>query len=145
MPHDLDSASITTLGKEDNGSKETTPRPHHEVQPPRSGLSIVQLIVGASAAVGLLAFFWRSLDSPRSNQDVITVPQPAPSLDICPGYSASSVEITAIGLTARLHLSGDSCNIYGPDLQALLLTVAYETGGFPFILQCSTKLMVNSI
>lgn len=135
MSHKSDNgAPVAAHEKRDNESKETTPRPHPEVQPQRSRLSIVQLIVGASAAVGLLAFSWRNPNPPILTEEVVVVPQPTISLNTCPGYSASVVKITSTGLAAHLHLSGDGCNIYGSDLQTLLLTVAYETGGLPFIL-----------
>jgi hypothetical protein len=133
MPHDSDSVPVAAHAKGDDESEETTPRPRPEVQPSRLRLSIPQLIVGASAVIGLLAFSWKSPDAPVVTENVVVVSQPPPSLDTCPGYSASVVETTSTGLTAHLHLSGDGCNVYGPDLQALLLTVAYETGGLPFI------------
>jgi hypothetical protein len=132
MAHNSDGVPIMTHEKEENHSKETTPRPHLELPSPRSRLSIVQLIVGASAAVGLLAFSWRSIDFPVVNEKVVVAPQTTPGLDACHGYSASIIETTATGLTAQLHLHGDGCHIYGPDLQTLLLTVAYETSGLPF-------------
>ena len=132
MSHNSDGVPIATHEQEDNESKETTPRLHREIQPPRSRISIAQLIVGVSAAVSLLAFCWRSLGSLVVNDQVVVVPRPTPSLDVCPGYVANIVETTPTGLTAHLHLSGDGCNIYGPDLQTLLLTVAYETGELRF-------------
>jgi hypothetical protein len=132
MSQNSDGVPIATREKEDDHSEETTPRLHREVPPPRSGLSIVRLIVGASAAVGLLAFSWRNLGSPVVDEEVIVVPPPTPSLDDCHGYFASVVETTSTGLTAQLNLYGRGCRVYGPDLHTLLLTVAYETGGFPF-------------
>ena len=132
MSHNSDGVPIATHEKGENLSKETTPRPHHEVPPPRPRLSIAQWIVGASATIGLLAFSWRNIDSPVVNEKVVVVPQSTPSLDECHGYSASVVETTSTGLTAQLHLYGDGCHVYGPDLQTLLLTVAYETGRLPF-------------
>ena len=132
MAHNSDSVPVATPVKEESHSKETTPRPRREVPPPRSRLSITQLIVGASVTAGLLAFSWKSLGSPVVNEKVVVAPRPTPSLDACHGYSANVVETTATGLTAHLHLYGDGCHVYGPDLQTLLLTVAYETGGRPF-------------
>ena len=129
MAHNSDNVPVATPVKEEHHSKETTPRPRREVPPPRSRLSIAQLIVGASVTVGLLAFSWKSIGSPVVNEKVVVAP---PSLDACHGYSADVVETTTTGLTAHLHLYGDGCHVYGPDLQSLLLTVAYETGGRPF-------------
>jgi len=145
MSHNPNGVPVATHEKADNVVKETTPRPHHHVQPPRSRLSIVQLIIAASAAVGLMAYSWGRLYFPVVNEEVVIVPQPTPSLDACPGYSASVVETTSTGLTAHLHLSGDGCNVHGPDLQTLLLTVAYETGGLPFIPRFYIESMVNLI
>ena len=139
MAHNSDGVPIATHEKEEIHSKETTPRPHRQVPPARSQLSIIQLIVGASVTVGLLAFSWRSLGSLVVNEEVVVAPQPTLSLDACYGYSASVVETTTTGLTAHLHLNGNGCHIYGPDLQTLLLTVAYETGALPFhspVLHC---------
>ena len=132
-----DGVPVANQEMEVNTPNQTTPHPHCEDQLPRSRLSIAQLVVGASVAVGLAAFSWknwRSIGSSGVNEEVFVVPQATPSLDTCPGYSASIVETTSTGLTAHLHLLGDGCNHYGPDLQALLLTVTYETGGLSFIL-----------
>ncbi|KAI1429190.1 glycoside hydrolase family 31 protein [Xylaria sp. FL1777] len=48
-------------------------------------------------------------------------------LSACPGYSASNVKTTASGLTASLTLAGKGCNVYGTDLQNLILEVSYDT------------------
>ena len=48
----------------------------------------------------------------------------------CPGYKASNVKTSAHGLTARLSLAGEACNVYGEDLKNLILEVTYESGGF---------------
>lgn len=46
----------------------------------------------------------------------------------CPGYRASNVQQSDQGLTATLQLAGDPCNVYGPDVHNLALTVEYQTG-----------------
>lgn len=46
---------------------------------------------------------------------------------VCQGYIASNVQKTASGLTASLSLAGDACNAYGTDIEALNLTVEYQT------------------
>ncbi|KAK4495387.1 hypothetical protein PRZ48_013718 [Zasmidium cellare] len=46
---------------------------------------------------------------------------------MCPGYSASDVQKNANGLTAKLTLAGEGCNIYGNDIKDLTLTVEYQT------------------
>ncbi|KAI1362342.1 glycoside hydrolase family 31 protein [Xylaria arbuscula] len=48
-------------------------------------------------------------------------------LSLCPGYTASHVKITNSGLTAALTLSGEGCDVYGTDLEDLILEVSYET------------------
>jgi hypothetical protein len=48
-------------------------------------------------------------------------------LDMCPGYDATDVKTTSYSLTAELTLAGLPCNVYGPDLTSLILTVTYET------------------
>lgn len=46
---------------------------------------------------------------------------------VCPGYIASNVQKTAYGLTASLTLAGTACHVYGTDIEALNLTVEYQT------------------
>ena len=46
----------------------------------------------------------------------------------CPGYTASSVTTTDVGLSAQLTLAGPACNTYGIDLENLALLVEYQTG-----------------
>ncbi|TAQ86034.1 hypothetical protein B7494_g5640 [Chlorociboria aeruginascens] len=45
----------------------------------------------------------------------------------CPGYIASNVLRTPLGLTADLSLAGTPCNVYGTDIEALSLTVEYQS------------------
>ncbi|KAK5054397.1 hypothetical protein LTR84_001287 [Exophiala bonariae] len=47
--------------------------------------------------------------------------------DRCPGYTASDVKTSATGLTAQLSLAGPACNVYGTDIENLVLTVEYQT------------------
>lgn len=44
----------------------------------------------------------------------------------CPGYKASDVVETPLGLTAHLTLAGDACDAYGTDIEALSLVVEYQ-------------------
>ncbi|KAI1193145.1 glycoside hydrolase family 31 protein [Nemania serpens] len=53
-------------------------------------------------------------------------PEAADARDVCPGYKASNVAETPLGLTADLILAGDACNIYGTDIEALSLVVEYQ-------------------
>ena len=46
---------------------------------------------------------------------------------VCPGYTASNVTRTQYGLTAVLTLAGPACNVYGTDIDALNLTVEYQS------------------
>ncbi|KAB5577580.1 family 31 glycosyl hydrolase [Coniochaeta sp. 2T2.1] len=48
-------------------------------------------------------------------------------LKACPGYKASNVKTGPTGLTADLKLAGSACNVYGTDLDNLVLQVTYET------------------
>lgn len=48
-------------------------------------------------------------------------------LSACPGYSASNIKTTASGLTADLTLAGEGCDVYGTDLEDLVLEVSYDT------------------
>lgn len=47
--------------------------------------------------------------------------------DVCPGYTASNVVQTPYGLTADLSLAGTACDVYGTDVEALSLTVEYQS------------------
>ncbi|KDQ10939.1 glycoside hydrolase family 31 protein [Botryobasidium botryosum FD-172 SS1] len=44
----------------------------------------------------------------------------------CPGYTAMNVNQTGSSFSADLVLAGEACNVYGPDLTQLKLTVTYE-------------------
>ncbi|KAJ9652066.1 hypothetical protein H2198_008690 [Neophaeococcomyces mojaviensis] len=45
---------------------------------------------------------------------------------VCPGYLATSIDVTAYGLQAHLSLAGESCNAYGTDVSDLDLVVEYQ-------------------
>ena len=45
----------------------------------------------------------------------------------CPGYTAQNVSQTATGLVAHLKLAGPACDVYGYDLDDLVLQVEYQT------------------
>ena len=47
--------------------------------------------------------------------------------DVCPGYVASNVVHNSYGFTADLSLAGAACNVYGTDIDALSLTVEYQS------------------
>ncbi|PVG01300.1 alpha-glucosidase [Serendipita vermifera] len=51
----------------------------------------------------------------------------AQNVDSCPGYNATNVSNIHNGFKADLVLAGPACNVYGPDLQKLSLSVVYET------------------
>jgi alpha-glucosidase len=47
----------------------------------------------------------------------------------CPGYKASNVQTQQGNIvSADLNLAGSACNLYGTDLDNLVLQVEYETG-----------------
>lgn len=52
-------------------------------------------------------------------------------LDSCPGYKAIGVQTRPNGLSAELVLGEKPCNIFGDDINRLLLNVVYETS-MPF-------------
>ncbi|KAI4600948.1 hypothetical protein KJ359_013111 [Pestalotiopsis sp. 9143b] len=53
-------------------------------------------------------------------------PQAVDPQSVCPGYTASNVVETANGITADLTLAGAACNVYGNDIEELILTVEYQ-------------------
>jgi alpha-glucosidase len=57
----------------------------------------------------------------------INDPQAVNAQDVCPGYTASNVVRTPYGLTAALQLARSACNVYGTDIEALNLTVEYQS------------------
>ena len=55
-------------------------------------------------------------------------PQAIDAQTICPGYTASNIVRTSLGLTADLSLiGGKACNVYGTDIFNLNLTVEYQS------------------
>ena len=57
----------------------------------------------------------------------INDPQAVNAQDVCPGYKASNIVRTPYGLKAQLSLAGAVCNVYGTDIEALNLTVEYQS------------------
>jgi hypothetical protein len=57
----------------------------------------------------------------------INDPQAVNAQDVCPGYKASNIVRTPYGLKAQLSLAGAACNVYGTDIEALNLTVEYQS------------------
>ncbi|RDW89244.1 (trans)glycosidase-1 [Coleophoma cylindrospora] len=57
----------------------------------------------------------------------INDPEAVDAQTVCPGYTASNVVRTPYGLTASLSLAGPACNVYGTDIEALNLTVEYQS------------------
>ena len=54
-------------------------------------------------------------------------PEAVNAQSVCPGYKASNVQRTPLGLTASLSLAGQACNVYGNDVDQLTLTVEYQS------------------
>ena len=53
-------------------------------------------------------------------------PEAVDAQTVCPGYKAFNVHETAGGLTADLGLAGPACNVYGNDVEHLLLSVEFQ-------------------
>ncbi|KAJ0122509.1 Alpha-glucosidase [Diaporthe amygdali] len=53
-------------------------------------------------------------------------PQAVDAQSVCPGYTASNLQNTTTGFTADLSLGGDACNVYGNEIEQLILTVEYQ-------------------
>ena len=77
---------------------------------------------------------WRAiptLDSSISNTAPLIPniydPQAVNAQEVCPGYTASNVQYNQYGFTASLTLAGKPCNVYGTDIDALSLTVQYQS------------------
>lgn len=45
---------------------------------------------------------------------------------VCPGYTASQLQMTDSALSAVLELAGTPCNVYGTDVEILNLKVEYQ-------------------
>lgn len=63
------------------------------------------------------------------------VKRQTPSIESCPGYTASNVQDTGSKVTANLALAGTACNVYGEDLTDLRLEVEYQTRTYPLLFQ----------
>ena len=50
----------------------------------------------------------------------------APDPQKCPGYTASDIQHSNSGLTAKLSIAGDACNAYSTDIEDLDLTVTWQ-------------------
>jgi alpha-glucosidase len=46
---------------------------------------------------------------------------------VCPGYRASNVKPTHYGITADLTIAGKACNVYGTDIDNLILTIEHQS------------------
>lgn len=68
-----------------------------------------------------------SIDVAPTITPIIYDPSAPDPQQLCPGYSASNVQITETGLTADLDLAGPACQTYGNDIDALSLTVELQT------------------
>ena len=115
------------MEKKEDGEFEETTLNSFTRQPPHTRLSASQFIMRASAVIGLMAFSWRLPDIWAATSQLL-VRRTTPNLDACHGYSASAIQATSTALTAQLQFINGSCNVYGPDLPTLSLTVTYETG-----------------
>ncbi|KAI1124057.1 glycoside hydrolase family 31 protein [Nemania abortiva] len=103
--------------------------------PRRRGESLraTALLAAMLTALALLTLFLPLSSSAtlRERDDVSIIPnvRDPSALDpqsVCPGYKASNVAETPLGLTADLILAGDPCNVYGTDIEALSLVVEYQ-------------------
>lgn len=54
-------------------------------------------------------------------------PEAVDAQTVCPGYTASNVVPNDYGFTASLVLAGKACNVYGTDIEALNLSVQYQS------------------
>ncbi|KAL7267980.1 hypothetical protein RUND412_009411, partial [Rhizina undulata] len=48
-------------------------------------------------------------------------------LEKCPGYAVTSVRKSGVALYLKLDLAGEACNVYGTDLETLILEVNYDS------------------
>ncbi|KAI0505593.1 glycoside hydrolase family 31 protein [Xylaria bambusicola] len=97
-----------------------------------------RVMILLAAMLFILASLVLSLPSPSpaehvlpSRDDVAVIPNihdpdAVDPQSVCPGYKASNVIETPLGLTADLILAGGPCNAYGTDVEALSLVVEYQ-------------------
>lgn len=69
-----------------------------------------------------------ALAAPYSHSTASLVFPRAANSSVCPGYTATNVDVTDSGLTADLTLAGTACNAYSEDLQQLKLVVEHQNG-----------------
>ncbi|KAI0102636.1 glycoside hydrolase family 31 protein [Nemania sp. FL0031] len=96
-------------------------------------LRAIALLVAMLTTLALLASLLPLPSSAtlRGRDDVTVIPnlRDPDAVDpqsVCPGYKASSVVESPLGLTADLTLAGEPCNVYGTDIEALSLVVEYQ-------------------
>lgn len=56
-------------------------------------------------------------------------PQAVNAQSVCPGYRASNVQHSTHGFSASLELSGKPCNVYGTDVESLVVEVQFQDTG----------------
>lgn len=92
---------------------------------------VVKVIIGVLRYLAIITVPIREQFREKMTSALLTVLVIAATLavgqDTCPGYAASNVQTSDIGLTADLTLAGTACNIYGTDIVNLTLTVEYQT------------------
>jgi alpha-glucosidase len=109
----------------------------------RAAFAVCSLLCASLTSVLAQSSTTSSADATTSFRAIFTVPASAqngqnvlPNIkdpeavnaqDVCPGYIASNVIRTTHGLTADLRLAGSACNVYGTDVEALNLTVEYQS------------------
>ncbi len=85
-----------------------------------------------------LAFLGAFLVFLLTRRDTVAIYVDPKVLDGCPGYRATNVQTRPDGLTAHLVLGGKPCNVFGDDIEQLLLNVDYETSKLDNHLTVST-------
>lgn len=68
-----------------------------------------------------------SIDQSANLLPNVEDPQAVDAQSVCPGYQASNVQRNAYGFNATLTLCDKPCNVYGTDIEELVLTVDYQT------------------
>lgn len=87
-----------------------------------------------TATIGGVASTYSVQFTPDASIDVgapiiqnVLDPQAVDAQTVCPGYTASNVMYADTGLNATLTLAGNACNVYGTDIDELVLTVDVQT------------------
>ncbi|CCM04271.1 uncharacterized protein FIBRA_06441 [Fibroporia radiculosa] len=113
-------------------TRRQSPQAGRTDQPPRESnlTSVATMVVAICVAIAALAaavLAEHPLFNEHNKRSLDESAEFSLNVSSCPGYTLSSLEESAVGLTAHLALAGPSCDAFGHDIADLTLQVTYES------------------